>query len=383
MRIWHFTESYEPYLSGVALSVGLLKKAQEARGDEVWVVAPQYPNHVDSRDHVFRLPSIPSPYPGFRIALPWQGLLQSHYLKHPPDIIHSHSTFGLGRRAAQFAKKWGIPLAFTIHTRFEHYVHHLSVLPPQWARKGLERWLKRTIQDATVVIAPSDGFAREVAQQHALPRVYAVPTAIDFPTLAFETRSNVRRKLGVAENVSLFLVVGRISPEKNIQGSLDAFSEIAKKRPDVHLLVVGDGPDRPRLMEKYRKEKSGLAISWAGLAPRVSRPGSPSVFEYYAASDLFLFTSLTETQGLVLPEAMGMGLPVLALESSAAREAIDSGKTGYIGDGIPSLVDQAVHWIDRIEERHLVSHHAMQFAREKYDLTRYAEMVEAVYRSVL
>jgi 1,2-diacylglycerol 3-alpha-glucosyltransferase len=313
MRIGFFTECYRPIVNGVVASIDALRAGMRARGIDVLTIAPHMPNYAERADDIVRLASLPLPTStGYRLCVPLLGARARRRL-HGIDIAHAHSPFVTGWMALAYARGRDIPLVFTYHTRIDEYAHY-APFGGAVMRRAMVR-LTRTFADAAdVVIAPTQAAESRLRELGVRARIAVVPSAVDVARFAGGRRSAaVRALLGAAgERVPLALIVARLGREKQLELALDALAQV----PAAHMAIVGAGPHRAAL------EARAAAV---GVAERVRFTGAlaPEVLpDVYASSDAFVFPSATETQGLVLAEALAAGLPIVATDVAATRDVL-------------------------------------------------------------
>lgn len=319
MKIALFTDSYVPYVSGVVRSVQLLKKELEALGNEVFLFAPKYPGFLDTEKNIVRLPSFPLGYPGFRIPVALPGAIPDI----PFDIVHSNSPFGLGRTAMKFAKRHGIPFVFTFHTRFTDYAHYVP-LPKVFTRLFLYNVIKRFCNKCDRIIAPNKNTAEYIKNYGVKTAIEQIPSGIDEELSRKASSSGIRAELGIPDDAPVLLFVGRLSKEKNIPFLFSAFKTVLSARNDARLLIVAGGP----IEEGLKTLSASMGISgntvFAGQKPY------PRVLDYFKAGDIFVFSSKSETQGLVIAEAKACGLPVVAVDSYGINDSVENGRDGFL-----------------------------------------------------
>jgi len=376
MRIAFFADSYKPYLSGVTNSAETLVNELRRLGHRVFIFAPHYPGHQDTDPDIFRLPSLPGGYPKFRLALPW--------VKQVPEVelIHSHSPFQAGLLAQLVARRRKLPLVYSFHTLFTRYVHFAKFVPPALAKAGIVGYLKAYCRGADSIIAPSK-LARRVLRTWGIGQpVEVIPSGIELHKLSAEptkTRAALRQKFGLQPTDKVLLYAGRLSKEKNIPFLLEAFDRLSTLRltaDDLRLVLVGGGP----LFDELR-------IANYELRKRIILTGEipyPEVLNYYFMGDIFVFASLTETQGLVLAEAKAAGLPVVALFAGGLTGTVRSGLDGYLTSRDP---DAFARHVARLSEddalRRRMSLAAREDARERFSSAVIAKQVETVYNSLI
>lgn len=372
MRIAFFADSYKPYLSGVTNSMELLVKELRELGHKVYIFAPRYPGHVDTDPDIIRFPSLPTRYPKFRLAIP--------YIQRLPevDLIHSHSPFQIGMLARYVAHRRHVPLVYTFHTLFTRYVHYAKFVPEPISKLAMVNYIREFCRRCDLIISPSEMSRRVLRVWGVKNRVEVVPSGVDMQRVSLanaeEKRSAIRKKYKIPENALVLLYVGRITKEKNISFLLRAFTRVAEAfRPPLYLLLVGGGP----LEEEIRGKKIKNVVLTGEIK-------YPEVLSYYAVGDVFVFSSTTETQGLVLAEAKALGLPVVALFAGGLVETVRSGEDGYL---TPRNLGQFVEHIRRLIEdpalRLKLGHSARLDALDRFDSSKIAKRVETLYNSLV
>lgn len=334
MRIGFFSDSYRPYVSGVVRSIDTFREELRKRGHEVFIFAPDYP---DARPEpgVFRYLSVNTPTDtGFRVAIPLSLQLRRLVKELGLDVIHLHSPFLMGRLGAHVARRQGLPLILTHHTLYDQYVHYVPLLGVAGWTQGLTRqWTNHYVRDfcnlCDAVIVPSQGVGELLRQRGVRQAPIIIPTGIHPERFRGGDRWGMRARLGIPGEAPLVLYVGRLGWEKNLPYLLQAFHRVAAVAEPAHLLLAGGGP-----MEEELRRLAGEL----GLADRVHLPGMLSLSDLrdaYAAADVFAFASETETQGLVVAEAMAAGLPVVALAATGIVDVVQGGRSGILVSGGP------------------------------------------------
>jgi glycosyltransferase involved in cell wall biosynthesis len=229
-------------------------------------------------------------------------------------IVHTHSPFVTGWMGANHARRRHIPLVFTYHTRIEAYAHYVP-----FERRTTEAaavTLTRSYANAAdVVIVPTGAMESRLREMGVRSAIAVVPSAIDVERFAAGRRSPaVRALLGVEDDAPLALVVSRLAREKNLELAIDALA--FSRRSRTRLAIVGDGPHRAALEERAREIGVGARVRFVGALPPAALP------DVYASGDAFVFPSTTETQGLVLAEALAAGLRVVAVDTPASRDVL-------------------------------------------------------------
>lgn len=348
MNILIFTNTYLPHIGGVARSVSSLVQGLRERGHEVLVVAPEFPGAQESTEHVFRVTALQQ-FAGsdFSVPLPLTWQLSDAIDDFAPDLVHTHHPFLLGDTALRVAAGHQVPIIFTYHTRYELYGHYV-------AQDSV--WLKRLVLSlahgycdlCNHVIAPSQSIQNHLVSNGVKTPIRVVPTGIDTAAFAAGDRARGRRHRGIPPDAFVVGHVGRLAPEKNLEPLTEALVQFLNQQPSAYFLVTGDGSSRSAMQH---------VLTGAGLEDRVIFTGvltGQALHDAYASQDVFAFTSVSETQGLVLVEAMAAGVPVIALDAPGVREVVRDRQNGRLlpQNTRPSDVCKAIEGIATASPEH-------------------------------
>ena len=395
MRILLTSESYLPYLSGVTVSVDALARGLGARGHEVMVLAPRPASGAPIEDvgspgpepqyawlASYQLPRVAPP--GYRMPLPNPvdpALGQAR--RFAPDVVHAHSPFASGLLARRLAQAGRRPLVFTHHTRFEEYGHYLGPL----GRVGsvlTGAFLRRFWLASSAIIAPSTELADEIRArlpEHARRRVVVIPTGVDVAGIQARRPIDPRPSAGWAPDTLVVASLGRLAPEKSPLTVVEAFAIPARTRRDLRLMLIGGGPMEAGLRERAETPTLAGRVHLTGELPR------REALATLAGADLFAFASRTETQGLVLAEALAAGLPAIAVDGPGVRDSVRDGVDGRVLPAEPAET-RARHLAAALEE--ISRDEAMRRSmadRARADAGRFAierrvEEIESLYRAL-
>jgi len=317
------TNTYLPHVGGVARSVSTYEAELRRRGHDVRVVAPQFEGALDSSDLVLRTPAVQK-FNGsdFSLTLPQPGLVAEFLDRAQPEILHSHHPFLLGDTALRAAWTRRLPVVFTHHTLYEQYTHYVPLDSEALQRVTVEM-VTQYANLCTHVIAPSQSIADLLAKRGVTSPISVLPTGIDLDQFGGGDGGAFRRRHGIAAEALVVGHVGRLAGEKNLAFLARAVGLFLAERPDAVLVVVGSG-DQQQAIQQIVSELAdpGRLILTGNLS------GS-ELFDAYAAMDLFVFSSQSETQGMVLVEAMAAKSPVLALDGPGVRDVL-SGANGRL-----------------------------------------------------
>ncbi len=326
MRIALFTNTYLPHVGGVARSVKTLEDGCRALGHEVRVVAPDFEGATPSPE-VLRIPAIQH-FNGsdFSVRLPVPNVVRDFMEDFRPDILHSHHPFLLGDSALREAWKMQVPLVFTHHTLYERYTHYVPLDSPALKRVAVQL-ATEYCNLCDQIIAPSESIEHLLLERGVTTPVVAIPTGIDTGFFAAGDGAGFREKAGIPRDAKVIGHTGRLAREKNLLFLADAVAPCLAEDPAAVLLVVGDGDARAEILERLQPHAGPERLHFTGNL------SGQDLADAYAAMDCFVFASQTETQGLVLAEAMAAGKPVVALDGPGVREIVRDGVNGLLLDG--------------------------------------------------
>jgi glycosyltransferase involved in cell wall biosynthesis len=352
MRVTLVTETYFPQVNGVSRTLGELVQFLRENGDQVQLIYPDYGAVVD-REQVHTVRSIVLPfYRELHLPLPPFGRVYRAIELFQPDVIHIATEATLGWSVLRRALRRRLAVVSSFHTNFDQYSHHYGV---GWGRAIIWRYLRWFHNNTRETYVPSETTITEL-EARGFERLVLWRRGVD-STLFRPNRPgrlDVRRALGWAPEDVVITYVSRIAPEKNVDYLAEALAIVASERPEVRVLLVGDGPSRPAL-----ERRLGSIAHFAGYLQ------GDALSDHYAASDIFAFSSLTETFGNVVLEAMASGLPVVALRAGGVGETVHSGTTGILVDPTEppaSFAAALLRLIENPEQRTAMARAAREYA---------------------
>ncbi|MEN6625544.1 MAG: glycosyltransferase [Candidatus Sumerlaeia bacterium] len=324
-----FTNTYRPFVGGVALSVELFQRYLTALGDHVTVYAPHFDGEAAAEDepNVQRLPAIKHfNDTDFSLPLPVSFQMLQDFHDIPFDVVHVHHPFLLGEMGMHLARQRRLPLAFTYHTQYESYTHYVPMNREQ-AERTILRHTHEFCDLCDLVIAPTYDIKRALVERGVKTWIEVLPTGVELGRFEEIDAAGARRRLGIEPGDPVLLHVGRLAAEKNLEYLLRAATIVLRDNPTAHLVIAGEGKLQDQL-HKMAAEAPGAGIPdrihFAGLLT-----GKP-LDEIYAAADLFVFSSQTETQGMVVAEALAAGTPVVALDANGVRDLVRDDENGRL-----------------------------------------------------
>jgi glycosyltransferase involved in cell wall biosynthesis len=355
MRVTLVSETYFPQVNGVSRTLGQLVRHLSAAGDTVQLVLPDYGASTEHEPtHLVRSITLPF-YQELHLPLPPFGTAHRAIDRFRPDLVHIATEATLGLSLLLHAQRHEIPVVSSFHTNFDQYSHHYGI---GWARGTIWRYLRwfhnrtrETYVPSRTTIAGLEGRGFE--------RLVLWPRGVDSRLFRPDRpgRDAVRRSLGFKPDDVVIGYVSRIAVEKNVTFLADALALVAAERPGVRFLFVGDGPARPDV-----EHRMGPNARFVGY-----RSGD-DLADHYAAADFFAFSSVTETFGNVVLEALASGLPVVALGAGGISDIVQPGVNGLLldADTTPELFSRAVMTlVDDAELRRSYAESARAYARSQ------------------
>lgn len=364
MRILHISNNYTPYAGGLVSSLNALLPGLEEAGHTVMLIVPQFVKEHNDPSFVRRIPAFIrfSYYNNpCSLFLRPSAHIDTLVKQFKPDIIHVHHPFLLGFIGGKIARRYNIPCVFTYHTMYDQYAHYVplpKMLTVPCIKYSVLGFCQNVVQ---TIIAPSVGI-RQWLENHAVKTpIFVVPSPIQ--DHFFQNKKNL------CDDRFRLLYVGRFTPEKNVQALIDLCYNLDSTK--FHLTLVGFGIDEDFL----RRRSMGLS---EGMISFVIRPTLEQLLKIYRESDLFLFPSKTDTQGIVLAEAMAAGLPIIAFDGPGQRDAIVMAENGFI---VENLIDMKNTIELLCENRSLLAQYSSK-ARERalfFQRKRIIRCLEEVY----
>ena len=393
MKIAMMTNNYKPFIGGVPISVERLSEGLRRRGHEVCIFAPEYSEAegelwerdvVRYRSYERRLKNgmvIPDVFdPRIREEFEWRDF----------DLIHVHQPMLIGNVAMHLSRRYQIPLVYTYHTRYEEYLHYLvksrgekdqeaSHRYLEQGKKLLPHYMTAYMKQCDLILAPSTDMQDYIKEQKIQVPVNVLPTGLaDHAYEEDAARSSEIRSRFLQGRRSLLCTVSRLDKEKNLYFMLRCIQKLKDRLGNNFcMLLIGDGAERQGL-ECYAKELGIEEI--VRFAGQVS---NHEVKDYLFASDVFLFTSLSETQGIVLAEAMAARLPVVAVSACGVNDIVRDGENGYItGEVEEEFASKVESMLWNVEEKERLRGDAIKTA-EDYRMESIALQAERCYRMAL
>lgn len=379
MNIVMMTNTYTPHTGGVARSVAWFSDAIRQRGDGVLVVAPSFEDMPDEEQDVIRLPAIQN-FNGsdFSVRLPIPGLVRSAVNEFNPDVVHAHHPFLLGETALRVAALRNLPTVFTHHTMYEQYTHYVPGDSPKMQRFAI-RLATEFANLCDHVVAPSQSIAEVLRDRGVTSPITPIPTGIDRLRFARGDAGAAKQKHGIPNDSIVVGHVGRLAPEKNLAFTARAVCLFLQGSPQRHFLLVGEGPSLEEIQKIVAEQGVKQQVHYSNGAL-----DGQELVDAYHAMDVFAFASHSETQGMVLAEAMAAGTPVVAVDAPGAREVVSDGKNGrLLADDDEENFAAALAWCveQADQQRDELARHVQETA-EEFSMSSCVERLLKVYSDV-
>lgn len=329
MRILFVSDVYFPRVNGVSTSIRTFRGDLAQLGVQTTLVAPAYPKApADTDPSIIRVPAgrVPrDPEDRRFLGGPLRQVLNAE-LASRIDLVHIHTPFIAHYAAVRFAREHGLPLVATYHTFFEDYLHHyVPILPRGIGRFIARRFTLSQCDDVAALISPSAPMREALLAYGVQVPIEVLPTGLPAESFTHGDGAKFRQQFGLPADKPLLLYVGRVAFEKNIEFLLRMFVRLREKRPDALFVIAGEGPALPSLTKLARDLGVAEHVKFIGYLDR-----NTDLPNCYAAGDAFVFASRTETQGLVLLEAMAQGTPVVSTAELGTRSILTEGCGAFV-----------------------------------------------------
>lgn len=328
MKIGIFSESYLPVRNGVTVSVTTLSDELARLGHEVFIFTTAYKGYVDESDRVYRFPSFRTIMDrGYPIPIPFVPGFLNKVKSLNLDVIHTQSPWMLGWLGLNIARKLDIPVISTNHTNYPEYSHYFPLAPPSVTKKVIIKLMKEYYNRCDAIVTPSKQVYEMLTGYGITRPIHVISTGISINTLKTDSGGEeTRHRYGIPQDAMVLIYAGRLAKEKNLSLLFNAFNILAAQKSTIYLMVVGNGPSYEECRQTAVKSPYASRIILTGSIPR------EDMVNYYSAGNIFVFPSDTDTQGLVLCEALKAGLPCVAVNAGGSPEMICDGADGFLAE---------------------------------------------------
>jgi 1,2-diacylglycerol 3-alpha-glucosyltransferase len=381
MRILMISDVYFPRVNGVSTSIQTFRRELAELGHRTVLIAPAYPASYPEEDGILRVRSSRVPFD------PEDRMMRADDIRRllPDlddrnfDLVHVQTPFVAHYLGVELASKLGVPVVETYHTFFEEYLfHYIPFLPKTWLRGLARRFSRGQSQRVDALIVPSSAMRDRLAEYGVGTPMHVLPTGIPAADFSRGDGAGFRRRHGIAPGRPMLLFVGRVAFEKNIGFLLRALELALQRVPDLLLVIAGEGPALAHLRKESARRSLQDHVLFVGYLDR--RHGLP---DCYSAADAFVFASRTETQGLVLLEAMALGLPVISTAVMGTRDIVGPQRGALVPhDDEADFAAKIVQLVADAALRARLSEQGVSYAREWHADVLAARMAD-LYRDIV
>ncbi len=382
MNILFISDVFFPRVNGVSTSINTFATELRALGHQVTLIAPSYTDEDKQEEWIVRVPSHKiyfdpedrlMNFGKLKALLPW--IRDKHF-----DVIHIHTPFTAHYVGIHFGKKLDIPVVETYHTFFEDYLHHYLPFIPQFISRKLARTISRRQCNAVDgIVSPSKPMLDVLKQYGIKTPAEVVATGLDDSSFANVDGEHFRMSHDIPLTQPMLLFVGRVAHEKNIGFLLAMHVELIKNHPDALLVITGEGPAEESIKQSIEKLGISNKVRMIGYLDR-----GHELIACYKAADIFVFASKSETQGLVLLEAMAQGTAVVAIAELGTKSILIEGEGVLIAkDDINDFADKVSALLSDAPKRQMIGEKGRQYAQEKWGAGILAKKVAKFYKSTI
>ena len=380
MKILITTDLYATKTNGVVTSIRNLTEELQKKGHEIRILTVSETLKSHKSENVYYIKSLPLDvvYPDIRMPVYYHHRYIRELIEWKPDVIHSQCEYFSYHFASYISKKTGAPIVHTYHTLYEQYVTY--VLPNQQLGAHLIALLSRLrLRNAEAVVAPTHK-VEHVLQDYGLSNpIHVIPSGISleqhYRRISAQEYLEMRKELGIPEECTVLINLGRLGAEKRITELIELFSIVLKTNSNLMMLIVGDGP--------AKSELENLAVK-LGIADHVIFTGMvdpAEVYKYYQLGDIFVSASTSETQGLTYIEAAANGLPLLCRRDPCLEDVLLEGCNGFEYETEEEFCQLLNTILQNPEWRQMASEQSTHIAKN-YDKATFAEKIENVYEAI-
>jgi glycosyltransferase involved in cell wall biosynthesis len=381
MKILYISDVYFPRINGVSTSIRTFVKQMQSLGHEVHLIAPDYAASTEDESWIKRIPARSIYFDPEDKLMKWGAAMQKlpELRRENYDLIHVHTPFVAHYLGLRLARELKVPCVETYHTFFEDYLHHYLPWVPKLIARGIARTIsKRQCNAVDAIVAPSKPMLDVLRAYGVKAAAEVIPTGLQEHSFKDADGKAFRIKYGIPLERPMLLFVGRVAFEKNISFLLEMTKVLIEKHPDALLVVAGQGPAEKILHKLAADLGLDNNIKFIGYLDR-----NTELNACYQAADIFVFSSKSETQGLVLLEAMAQGTPVVAIAELGTASILIEGKGALIAaDNIEGFADKVHYLLKYPEDRYELGKVALMYATENWTAKLQAERMLHFYHHI-
>ena len=381
MRVLFVSDVFFPRVNGVSTSIATFRADLDRLGVETLLVAPRYAGEMLSEERgVVRVAGSKVPGDPEDRRMRWGALRRAlvGLERESFDLVHVHTPFIAHYAGVREARRRGVPVLATYHTFFEEYLHHYVPVLPRSLGRTLARVFTRSQCSAVqALIAPSEPLRQVLCAYGVDTPVHVIPTGLPADRFPPGNAARFRALAQLPAHRPLVTYVGRVAHEKNIDFLVRVFERVRQSVPEAMLIIAGEGPARESLRKLVGQLGLTADVRFVGYLDR-----DTSLLDCYAAASVFAFASRTETQGLVLLEALAQGTPVVSTAELGTKSILAPACGAVIAEEREEPFAAAVVQLLRDADlRGLMSAQARTYARGWSSASMAARLAE-LYRTL-
>jgi 1,2-diacylglycerol 3-alpha-glucosyltransferase len=375
-----FSDVYFPRVNGVSTSIQTFRRALERLGHETCLIAPDYGKTADSETDIIRIAS------RYLFLDPEDRIMQAGEIfdlelmlaDRQFDLVHIQTPFIAHYAGTRLARRLRLPVVETYHTYFEEYLYHyVPFLPRALMKRAARAFSRRQCNQVDAVVVPSHAMSAVLSRYGVRAPLSIIPTGLDFSEFDCGSKERFCSRFGIDSGRSILIYVGRVAHEKKIDFLIEVVCAVRDYEPDILLVVAGEGPARSSLEKLAQRLGIQNNVRFVDYLPR-----GPALWDCFCAGNVFVFASATETQGLVLLEALALGIPVVSTAIMGTEDIV--GKRQGVLVAEESVEDFANKVVEILHVEGLQDHmseEGRRYARE-WSADSMAERMIALYASV-
>lgn len=381
MKILFISDVYFPRINGVSTSIETFRKELRALGHTVHLIAPDYLTPSSDETDILRVPSrnVPLDPEDRLMSFKWVMQHLDKFRSEQYDIIHIQTPFVAHYLGTKLSRLLGIPCIETYHTFFEEYLYHyIPLVPKKLMRLVAQKFSRHQGNNLDGMVVPSHPMLNILKNYGITTRSEVIPTGIEPESFKLGDRAAFRENYHIPQDRPVLLFVGRVAHEKNISFLLQVLNQVITEVPDALFVIAGEGPARESLEEKVKYLSLGENVMFIGYLDRHTELNN-----CYRAADIFIFSSRTETQGLVLLEAMAQGVPVVSTAELGTRDVLMEGQGVWIArEELADFSEKVIKMLGNADVRKKLGEQGRDYALG-WSASKQAERVSMFYQSVI
>ena len=387
LKIGFFTDTYLPQVNGVVTSIELFRQELERQGHEVYIFCPRVAGEKDG-ERVIRFKSFRFLFqPEYHVSVPFSRHILRDFWSKDLDIVHAHTPFSIGLMGYYYSYIKRVPFVHTYHTLYPEYIKSY-ILKGRFITPGMVAKLSAVFSNrCDLTIAPSVKIKKLLEGYGVTKPIKILATGVKIKDFRVKARpNNFRKQFKLKPSDKILTFVGRLGKEKNIDFLISALPLIQKQisarggsasgGKNAKLVIIGDGPHRANLQKQASRLKVRNSVIFTGYYKK------PDVIKAYQASDLFVFASLTDTQGIVIIEAAAAGLPIIAVKDHAFSNILRTGQNGFAtGENLQEFTDKVCQVLKNKKLYDKMARKSSQIAKE-FSIENQTRKLVRIYRDL-